>query len=397
MEHDRRKPFGSGFREEHDDDPEFQSFRLVHGHQAHRVGYASGIHAPIPFLVFLSVSLMSEVLFVFACVLALRFLAIAVERRFEQHSLTPVVVASMAFGLATLVRPIAMFLPVVLCPVFLWSLRGRPRLGLKVAAVFTIVFVATLSPWLARNFASFGAISLSTSGPYNLLVWNVGPMEMTRTGRSALDIKELLLAEAHQLMLQEGLPPSEANEFQKSRYYSRLALRYIAERPLEFLDRYAFGVAASFANLGTRGYADMLGIRNVDDDRFDLRAQSGIADLAAAALAHKTAGELCIGAASAAFLFVSYTCLLIGVWNARSSPVAAQRVFLLLCGTIAAYFILITGTAGLARFRVAATPFLCPFVGLGASVLASRLAARRSTRSSGEPAVNTSKRFVTTR
>ena len=332
-----------------------------------------------PFLVFLSVSLMSEVLFVFACVLALRFLAIAVERRFEQSSLIPVVAASIAFGLATLVRPIAMFLPVVICPVLLWSLRARPRLGLKVAAVFTMVFLATLSPWLARNFASFGAISVSTSGPYNLLVWNVGPMEMTRTGRSAVDTREALLAEADRRMLQEGLPPSEANEFQKSRYYSRLALRYIAERPLEFLDRYAFGVAASFANLGTRGYADMLGIRNVDDDRFDLRAHSGIVDLAAAALAHKAAGELCIGAASAAFLLVSYACLLIGVWNARSSslggparvppPVRNDRGLLHPDHR----------HGGLsARFRVAATPFLCPFLGLGASVLASRITARRS-------------------
>lgn len=340
-----------------------------------------------PFLVFLSVTLMSEVLFVFACVLGLRFLAIAVERRFEPPSLTWVASGAMAFGLASLVRPIAMYLPVILCPFLFVSLRHRPRLALKVASVFAIVFVATLSPWLARNLASFGALSLSTSGPYNLLVWNVGPMEMTRTGRPALETRDRLLAEADRLMHEDGLPSSAANEFQRSRYRSRLALRYIAERPLEFLDRYAFGVVASFANLGTRGYADMLGIRDVEEDRFDLRAHSGVVEVVTAALAHKSAGELCIGAVSAAFLFVSYACLLIGVWNARCSA-AAQRTFLLLCGVIAAYFILITGTAGLARFRAAATPFLCPFVGLGASVLAARLTARRSTGWSRAPAAS---------
>jgi hypothetical protein len=129
----------------------------------------------------------------------------------------------------------------------------------------------------------------------------------------------------------------------------------------------------------------MLGIRNVEDHRFDLREHSGIVEVLTAALSHKTAGELCIGALSAAFLLVSYTCLLLGVWNARQPPTAAQRSFLLLCGAIAAYFVLITGTAGLARFRVAATPFLCPFVGLGAWVLLARLAARRPAGWSGAP------------
>jgi 4-amino-4-deoxy-L-arabinose transferase-like glycosyltransferase len=335
-----------------------------------------------PFLVFFSVTLMSEILFVFACIVGLHCLAITVEKRLDRRASLPAAAAAVAFGLATLVRPIAMFLPIALCPVLLWSLRSRPRVAVEVAAAFAIAFVLTLTPWLARNNATFGAISLSTSGPYNLLVWNVGPMEMARTGRSALDVNRSLLARADRLMLEDGRSPSEANEFEKSRYHTRLALSLIAERPLAFLDRYAFGVFASFANLGTRGYADMLGLRNVDDERFDLRAHSGIVEIVAAAIAGKTAGELWIGAASASFLLASYTCLLIGVWISRGPRLAARREILVVCGAVAAYFILITGTAGLARFRIAATPFLAPFVGLGAAALAARISARRAVAAS---------------
>ena len=226
-----------------------------------------------PFLVFLSVTLMSEVLFVFACVVALRFLAIAVERRFEPPSLIPLAAAAMAFGLASLVRPIAMYLPVVLCPFLLVSLRDRPRLALKVASVFAIVFVATLSPWMARNLASFGAISLSTSGPYNLLVWNVGPMEMTRTGRPALETRDRLLAEADRLMQEDGLSSSAANEFQRSRYQSRFAVSYITERPLVFLDPLRVRCRRVVREPRNTRLCRHARHSRRRDDRFDLRAQ----------------------------------------------------------------------------------------------------------------------------
>ncbi|HXK22139.1 MAG TPA: hypothetical protein VMS55_05620, partial [Myxococcota bacterium] len=163
---------------------------------------------------------------------------------------------------------------------------------------------------------------------------------------------------------------------EKARYQSRLALHYITERPIAFLKFYAFGVFTSFANLGTRGFADMLGLRDVDEDRFDLRAHPNVFDLLRAAIAHKTAGELWIGAVTGGSLLVFYACLAAGLRAARAMPAGRGRCFLLLCGVLAAYYVALTGAAGLARFRLAAMPYLVVVAGVGAADLWARSRAR---------------------
>ena len=50
--------------------------------------------------------------------------------------------------------------------------------------------------------------------------------------------------------------------------------------------------------------------------------------------------------------------------------------FEILCLLFVAYVILLTGSAGDARFRLPAVPFYLPFAGLGAAALASRARTR---------------------
>ena len=335
--------------------------------------FAALFHALDPFLVFYCVALMSETLFVLFCVIALYLLSIALERRFAAGCLPRVAGAALALGLAALVRPIATYLFAPILFFFVWTLRADPRKAWKASATFAAVFLVTLSPWLARNFANAGSVSLSTSGAYNLLVLNVGPMEMERTGQPMSVVREALLDEAARLMLADGVATTGANGFVEARYQARLAKQRILERPLSFLKFYALGIFTSFSNLETRGYADVLGLRGVDEDRFDLRAHPNPLEMIRAALAHKSAGELVLGGLSASFLLISYTCLVAGLWAARALPSGAARSFYLLCGILAAYFILLTGAAGLARFKVAATPFLEALAGAGAAWLWPKL------------------------
>ena len=350
--------------------------------------FAALFHALDPFLVFSSIALMSETLFVLLCVVALYFLSIVLERRFEAGALPRIAGAALALGLAALVRPIATYLFAPIFLFFIWTLRSDPMKAWKVVATFAAVFLVTLSPWLARNFMHFGVISLSTSGAYNLLVLNVGPMEMERTRQPMQVVRQALLDEASHMMLADGVSESGADGFVEARYHSRLARQRILERPLVFLEFYALGIFTSFSNLGTRGYADVLGLRSVDDDRFDLRAHPNPLEMFTAALAHKSAAELVVGGISASFLLISYTCLVLGLWVSRALPSGAARSFYFLCGILAAYFILLTGAAGLARFKVAATPYLETVAGAGAAFLWPKLLEkfRRARRAHGRAA-----------
>jgi 4-amino-4-deoxy-L-arabinose transferase-like glycosyltransferase len=319
-----------------------------------------------PTLVYSAVTLMSETLFVACSVVALYALTLAIERRFEAGSAAPIAAAAVCFALAALVRPIAVYLPAPIA-LFLWlASRHAPRRALAHALLFAAVFAATLAPWSLRNLVQCGTPAISSSGAYNLLVLNVGPMEMERRGQPMEVVKPALLAEADAAMRADGLDPERAHGFAKAPYQLRLARGYIAERPLAFAKFYAFGVFTSFTNLGTRGYADSLRLRDVDDARFDLRAHPNPLELLRAAFAHKTAAELVLGALLAGFLLAFYPCVAAGGAAGMKSRIQPERMALGLCALLALYFVALTGPAGLARFKIAALPYLDLLAGTGA-------------------------------
>jgi 4-amino-4-deoxy-L-arabinose transferase-like glycosyltransferase len=348
----------------------FASARRIFGARA---ALAAGLFFALdPALVYSTLTLMSEPLFVLLCALALYAFGLASERHFDASSPGPLAAAAFALGLATWVRPIALYVPGAIALFTLVWQRGDLRRALANAALFCAVFAATLAPWAARNLAVAGHFAFSSSGAYNLLVLDVSPMEMERRRERMEVVKPALLAEADARMAADGLHPETASGFERGRYQSRLALQYIAERPLTFAKYYAFGIFTSFANLGTRGYADWLGLRDLDDDRFDLRAHPNPFDLLRAALAHKSAAELWIGMFCAGFLLAFYPSIAIGALSLRGRS-EKERALLWLCAALTVYFVGLTGPAGLARFKLAATPFLDVLAGAGAARLTGRL------------------------
>lgn len=80
-------------------------------------------------------------------------------------------IASAVFlGLATLTRPTAQFLPLLFAAVFLWMRRKEllSRRTLLPIVLYAAIFVAVLSPWLARNYLVFGVAGLSPQTGVNL-------------------------------------------------------------------------------------------------------------------------------------------------------------------------------------------------------------------------------------
>ncbi len=77
--------------------------------------------------------------------------------------------SSLLLGLATLTKPTVQYLPV--CAALLLAWRGwRDRLQ-RIAVhivVLLVVFVATISPWLYRNYRTFGVVGLSAQPAFNL-------------------------------------------------------------------------------------------------------------------------------------------------------------------------------------------------------------------------------------
>lgn len=324
--------------------------------------YASLFYALDPFLILYSVTLLSEILFIFLCILGTCLMTIGVSREFERGSGKWIAGSAITFSFGTLVRPIAQFIPLVFSLFLLYFLRYRLKRALGLIFLFFLLFLLTLSPWMVRNLLRFNTLSLSTAGNYNLLILYTQPMEMERRGQPSDVVERSLLKEADQLMIRDGWDPQTMNDFQKGAYWKRLALHYITKYPFSFLKHYFFGIFHTMGNLATGPYADMLRLKK-SPVKFQIKGYHNIGESIKAWVTQKTLGEIGIGMVIALYLLVSYFLLVVGLivfWRKFR-----HQKFLWLSFLLVIYFFFITGTAGLARFKLPAIPFYLPFVSLG--------------------------------
>lgn len=332
---------------------------------------AAGFYALEPFGILYSLTLMSETLFVFLCVAGMYFLAGAVAAAPLRRGARVAAAGGLAFGLAALTRPIAAYIPAIVVIVLLVGLRHRLKAFAARAAAFLCVFVLTLSPWLVRNYVTFGSPGLCTAGDYNLLVLHAAPIVEAETGAGPQKAKTLLLAEADARARADGYDPKTMNPFTRARYRRSLALEYIGANPVELCKRCAAGVAFMFANLGTGPYAELL---DWPGGAREFRGRGLGPDAVRRWFGQKTWQQTALGLVIAAYLTGVYLSLAAGLSVAWRH---GDRAFLLLCLLVAAYFVVLTGPGGLGRFRLAAMPFYLVFAGIGASRILSRDLVRR--------------------
>jgi 4-amino-4-deoxy-L-arabinose transferase-like glycosyltransferase len=76
--------------------------------------------------------------------------------------------SGVVWGLATLTKTQALFVPVLFLLVFLWRKKGMFKAGIVIYATLLLA----LSPWLVRNYRMFGQPLLSTNGGIVLMIGN---------------------------------------------------------------------------------------------------------------------------------------------------------------------------------------------------------------------------------
>lgn len=330
-----------------------------------KIAFISSLfYALDPFLILHSLMMYSDIVFVFFLIFGFYFFSGGFFKQNHKSALLFYGASAFLFGVATLIRPIAVYIPACFFLFFLISYRSRFKIALFYFLVWVIIFMIVLFPWLLRNHSHFGTFALSTSGPYNLLTLYVRPMEMEKRNQEPKIVQEALFAEAESMMLKDGIDPHTANPFEKAKYWKRLGLNYVRHNPIGFVKWYLYGILHAFGNVGTGGYAEML---QWPRQEFDIKTYSNLLELAQDFFRNKTKAQWVIASFVILYLFVSYAGLILGLvvtWRKH-----LLRDLLLLSFGIALYFILITGTAGLARFRLPAIPFYLGFVGMGGEQL----------------------------
>ena len=332
-----------------------------------RVALISSLfYALDPFLISHSSKLLSDVLFIFLLVAAFYLFSVAITAKSHRTALLSYGISSLFMGIATLVRPISQYIPLILV-VFFFIYYRRLKDIIKYSILCLFVFVLMLSPWFIRNYNTFGSFSLSTSGPYNLLVLNVVPMEMARRKQDALTVRCDLLGEAEKMIIADGKEPQKLNQFQRAEYWQRLAIKYITSDPFRFGQFYFLGIFHSFASLGTSTYAHMLRLPMTTSN---MKGYANIFDLVKAFFREKGTTGLVIAGIIAPYLLISYLGLVVGLFISWKQY---NKGPLLFCLLLALYFIAIPGAGGHARFKLPSLPFYIPFVGIGINYFYERV------------------------
>ena len=131
---------------------------------------AAWIFAFEPLTILLSVSLMSEPLFLVFVLLSLE----RVAEFLQQHRLPVLAAGGVWLAAATFVRPVTYYLPVLLAAGLFLVLLRKPGLRWKAPAVLLISALPWLAAWQARNWIETGYRGFCSITETNLYFWNAG-------------------------------------------------------------------------------------------------------------------------------------------------------------------------------------------------------------------------------
>lgn len=207
-----------------------------------RGAIAAGLMAAsTPALFLFSNSVLTETLFLFlfslfllSCLLYMRAAPTTSQHR-------QALVLGGLLGALTLCRGVLLpGVPVILAVLGAVNLRkyGDSRLSRRLLFAATGVvmacfaFVAVLSPYLARNHAQFGAMSLSSQTGTHLLFWVVPLVEQQVSGRPFGDITSELRQELEKRIAVLVANPERLGPFERGAIATQLGFEKLGEQPL---------------------------------------------------------------------------------------------------------------------------------------------------------------------
>jgi len=332
---------------------------------------AAFFYAIDPPLIVYTVALISDVLFVVLLVTAFYWFSRGFTSEAQRKNIVYYGISGFFFGLSALIRPISQYIPVVFIFFFIVWYRRRLKEALKYSAAVLIMFLLAIAPWLIRNYHHFDRIAISSSGSHNMLIEYAVPMVQQKRNQSMETVQEALLAESEQMIRTDGLDPQSLNSFRKSDYYQKLAIKYIKEDPVHFVQTYFMGVFHCFAEIDSSAFTTQLGIKM---PKVDIKATNNIIELVKKFISAKGTPGIVIASIVLPYLFVSYLGAVIGFF------VSWKRYnwgALLWCLLMASYFVFVTGVAGCARFKIPAIPFYLAFTGIGFYYIWEKMRQRR--------------------
>jgi len=321
-----------------------------------------------------SVTLLSDILFVFFLALVLYALSVAVTSASPRKTLFCYALLGVTVGMATLVRPVAQYIPLVTIVFLIVLYRHQISKAVVYSIIFLALFAVTISPWIYRNHVNFGYLSLSTAGSA-IMVYDMEKFKHNQDIHRNLIIRQELASEAKKMMVADGKRPEEMNLFQQGDYWKRLAIKNIKQDPIGFARLYSVRLFDSLFRLKTGIYAQTLQYPATLVDARDHWSFTAL--LRTFLRERKGFWELLLACVTAMFLFIYYLGLIVGLVVARKSRHSGFLAFALL---MFVYHTLLCALSLGAenRYRLPPTIFALPFIAIGLNYLYCRIIVKKS-------------------
>lgn len=327
-------------------------YRFVVGLLGTRAAFWAGFFYAIdPTAILFTNTLLSDALFVF-----LIFLASVLFWQYRKSRLIKFLILSfIVLAAAAYVRPVGLYLFIFYLPFLYFMHRDRTE-AIQVILLAASVYLLCVTPWIYRNYQKHGHFFFSTCGTYNSLVLYAAEAESIAMQLPVEQVKNSYIAE----MNKKHPELTHGNIYNVHQDYQRTATNIFIKHPTALAQSFVRGWADMFLSVNMGMWQQITGEEiKYTFNAVDIVWSSGLGGL-----------RIIIRTLPALILLYSLIVILITVsvaFFALSGIYVLCRekkwIILMLLAVPILYFIVLTGPAGLARFRWPATPFLAMLAG----------------------------------
>jgi 4-amino-4-deoxy-L-arabinose transferase-like glycosyltransferase len=298
-----------------------------------------------------AVTLYTDTLFVFLFLVSVYYLC----KSIKENNFLSICLSALFLGIATLVRPISFLFPFVAVIFILVFCNFKLKMKLAYSLLFSIIFIATISPWLLHNYLKYQEAKLSAHSGYNLLFYDVAYTEVNRTGKTIEQVRK----DFRDLAIKQGIDTTDANSFKNSKIFFNIAEQYIKNNFLLYCKRSLNGIVNMYANLETHHIASIFHLKSKSP--IDLYGEPSIFSIILKYFKTKSKAEIFIGFCMGLYLLINYFFALYGMFLMIGKKEKLVFLFIL----IILYFSALTGVVGVARYKMPFMPFINILCALG--------------------------------
>ncbi len=318
-----------------------------------RVGaIAGGIFLLNPSTIFNSLVYLTDAPFTFLIVLIAYMLFFKDTSNVEVSGLANgALIAGLTLAVATLTRPIALYLPVLVVAGYLVLFRARGlRSNIKVLIFFVIGFAVIVFPWMLRNKIETGNFTVSSISLYNLTYFNTPDFLAKKFGADSIELSSYN-EKLHASPLHEARPMVSLTELQK------LPLSFLGLYPVPYALYHVSSLPTFFLSSSVR-YIVQVTDNSTVKELFSLKENApNILSLLKGGkfleLFETLRHQLLFTVDRVALLVITILAFIAPLFLPKG--VRMQGLFLI---ALILYFAILTGPASIPRYRLPADPFI---------------------------------------